>query len=136
MATAQIFNSFKEAINEKVHDLGTDTLKFCLSATAPALSNTQLSDITEITAGSGYAAGGNAVTVTSSSQTGGTYSLVLASCAFTASGGPIGPFRYIVLYNDTAANKELIGYLDYGADYTLPDGQSFTVNAGTFFTLA
>lgn len=136
MATAQIFNSLKEAIAEKVHDFGSDTLKFCLSNTAPSLANALFGDLTEIAAGSGYTAGGAAVTVSSSAQVGGTYSLVLASCAFTASGGPIGPFRYIILYNDTAANKELIGYLDYGTAYTLPDGQSFTINAGTFLTIA
>lgn len=136
MATAQIFNSLKEAIAEKVHDFGADTLKFCLTNTAPLLSNTQYSDLTEIAAGSGYTAGGETVAVSSSSQTGGTYSLVLASCSFTASGGPIGPFQYIVLYNDTAANKELIGYLNYGTAYTLPDGQPFTVDAGTFLTIA
>lgn len=136
MATVQIFNSFKEAVAEAKHNLGTDTLKFVLANTAPSLSNTQLSDITEIANGNGYTTGGTAVTVSSSSQSGGTYSLVLAACVFTASGGTIGPFRYIVLYDDTSTNNELIGYLDYGSSYTLPSGQSFTINAGTFLTIA
>lgn len=136
MATAQIFNSLKEALPEKVHNLGSDTLKFALTNTAPVLSNTVFTDIAEIAAGSGYTAGGAAVAVTSSAQTGGTYSLVLADCTFTASGGAIGPFRYAVLYNDTATNKDLIGFVDYGVNYTLPDTQPFTLTAGTFFTLA
>lgn len=136
MAAVQIFSSFKEALAEKVHNLGSDTLKFALADTAPILSNTQFSDLVEISAGNGYTAGGTAVTVTSSSQTGGTYALVLAACTFTASGGSIGPFRYVVLYNDTAANRELIGFVDYGVSYTLPNGQPFTLTAGTFFTLA
>lgn len=136
MATALIFNSFKEAMPEKVHNLGSDTLKFMLSNTAPSLANTVKTDITEIAAGNGYTAGGTAVSVTSSAQSGGTYSLVLAACVFTAAGGTIGPFRYVVLYNDTAATDELIGYVDYGAAYTLPDGQPFTITAGTFLTLA
>ena len=136
MATAQIFNSFKEAVNEKVHNLGSDTLKFMLTNTAPSLANTIKTDITEIAAGNGYTAGGTAVTVSSSAQTGGTYTLVLAACTFTAAGGSIGPFRYVVLYNDTATNDELIGFVDYGAAYTLPDGQPFTLVAGTFFSLA
>lgn len=136
MATVKTFNSFTAAINNGVHDLAADTLKFCLTDTAPDLANAQFSDLAEIAAGNGYTAGGESVTVTSSSQTGGTYSLALASCVFTASGGPIGPFRYIVLYNDTAANKELIGFVDYGVSYTLPDGQPFTMAAGTFYSLA
>lgn len=136
MATALTFNSFKEAINEKVHNLASDTLKFMLTNTAPSLANAVKTDITEISAGNGYTAGGSAVTVSSSGQSGGTYSLVLAACTFTASGGSIGPFRYIVLYNDTATNDELIGYVDYGTSYTLPDTQPFTLTAGTFFNLA
>lgn len=136
MATVQIFNSFKEAVAEKKHDLGADTLKFMLTNTAPSLANTVKADLTEITAGFGYTAGGTAVTVTSSAQSGGTYSLVLAACTFTAAGGSIGPFRYVTLYNDTATNDELIGYVDYGASYTLPDGQPFTLTAGTFLTNA
>ena len=92
--------------------------------------------MTEIAAGNGYTAGGTAVTVTSSAQAGGTYSLVLAAWSVTASGGAVGPFRYVVLYNDTATNDELIGFVDYGASYSLPDGQPFTVTAGTFLTNA
>lgn len=136
MPTVQIFNSFKEAVAEGIHDLGADTLKFMLTNTAPSLANTVLTDLTEIAAGNGYTAGGSAVTVTSSSQTGGTYSLALDALAFTASGGDFPPFRYIVLYNDTAASDELIGYLDYGASYTLTDGNSFNILAGTFLTNA
>ena len=136
MATVQIFNSFKAAIPSKVHNLGADTLKFMLTNTAPSLANEVKADLTEITAGNGYTAGGTAVTVTSSAQSGGTYSLVLAACTFTASGGTIGPFRYVILYNDTATNDELIGYFDYGASYTLPNGQPFTITAGTFLTNA
>src|SRR5690606_7040130 len=58
MATVQIFNSFKEAIAEKQHDLGADSLKFMLTDVAPTLANTMLSDLTEIAAGNGYTAGG------------------------------------------------------------------------------
>jgi hypothetical protein len=136
MTTFTVFNSFKEAMPEKLHNLGSDTLKWMLSNTAPSLSNTVKANITEIAAGSGYTAGGATVTVSSSSQTGGTYSLVIGTTTFTAAGGTIGPFRYVVLYNDTATNDELIGYLDYGTAYTLPDTQSFPINAGTVLQIA
>jgi len=136
MATVQIFNSFKEAVAEGVHDLSADTLKFMLTNTAPSLSDTVFTDLTEIAAGNGYAAGGATATVSSSSQTGGTYSLILDALVFTASGGSFADFRYIVLYNDTATSDELIGFIDYGASYTLTDGTTFTIAANTFLTNA
>jgi hypothetical protein len=121
------FNSFVEAVAEKIHNLGSDTLKVALTNSAPSASNTQLSDITQISNGNGYTTGGTAATISSSSQTSGTYKLVLADVVFTASGS-MGPFRYAVLYNDTATNDELIGWWDYGSSITLASGETFTVD--------
>lgn len=128
MATFNKFNSFVEAVAEKVHNLGSDVLKVMLTNTAPVATNTQKSNLTEISAGNGYTAGGNTPTITSSAQTSGTYKLVLADTVFTASGGSIGPFRYAVLYNSTATNSELIGWYDYGSAVTLATTETFTVD--------
>jgi len=128
MATFNKFNSFVEALAEKKHNLGSDTLKVLLTDTAPSASNTQKSDLTELTPGNGYVAGGLTVTITSSAQTSGTYKLVGSDVTFTAAGGSLGPFRYIVLYNDTATNKELIGYWDNGSSVTLADTESYPID--------
>lgn len=128
MATFNKFNSFVEACAEKVHNLGSDTLKVMLVNSAPTASNTQKSNLTEISSGNGYTAGGSTVTVTSSAQASGTYKLVGNDVTITAAGGSIGPFRYAVLYNDTATNDELIGYWDYGSSITLADGELITVD--------
>lgn len=128
MASFNKFNSFVEAIAEKVHNLGSDTLKVVLTNSAPSAANTQLSDITQIANGNGYTTGGTQASQSSSSQTGGTYKLVLTDVVFTASGGSMGPFRYVVLYNDTATNDELIAYWDYGSAVTLASGETFTVD--------
>lgn len=129
MAAFNKFNSFVEALAEKKHDLGADTLKVLLTNTAPVATNSVKADLTEISAGNGYTAGGNTASVTSSAQTSGTYKLVLGDPAtWTASGGSIGPFRYAALYNDTATNKELIGWWDYGSSITLAAGESFAVD--------
>ena len=129
MAAFNKFNSFVEALAEKVHNLGSDTLKVMLTNTAPVATNTVKANLTEIAAGNGYTAGGNTATVTSSAQTSGTYKLVLGDPAtWTATGGSIGPFRYAALYNDTATSDELIGWWDYGSAVTLADGESFAVD--------
>lgn len=130
MAAFNKFDAFVEALAEKVHNLGTDTLKVYLSNDTPSSSGDAVkADLAEIAPGNGYTAGGNTATQTSSSQTGGLYKLVLADpTSWTASGGNIGPFRYAVLYNSTTASGNLIGWWDYGTSITLAAGDTFTVD--------
>lgn len=123
------FQPFVEYLAEKAFNLGSDTLKVMLTNSAPSASNGLKGDLNEISPGNGYTAGGTAATISSSAQISGTYKLVLADVVFTASGGTIGPFRYAVLYDDTAASDQLIGYWDYGSSITLADGESFTWDA-------
>ena len=128
--------SLVEAIAEKVHNLGSDTLKVALTNSAPSQSNTVLANITEISYTNCSA---RTLTVSSSAQSSGTYKLVVSDLVLTASGGSVGPFRYAVIYNDTATNDELIGYYDYGSSITLADGETLTLDFdGTngVFTLA
>ncbi|HMN12570.1 MAG TPA: hypothetical protein PKD55_09630 [Bellilinea sp.] len=126
MATFQKFNAFVEAVAEKKHDLGADTLMVALTNTAPAAGNAVLTDITEI---SYTNLSSRTVTRTSSSQTSGTYALVLQDLTLTASGA-VGPFQYVVLYNNTATNKELIGFYDYGSSISLANGETFLIDFG------
>lgn len=128
MASFTKFQSFVEAVAEKSHNLGADTLKVMLTNSAPVNTNTVKANLTEIGTGNGYSAGGTATTISSSAQTSGTYKLVITDVVFTASGGTIGPFRYAVLYNDTATNDELIGFWDYASSITLNDGETFTTD--------
>ncbi len=138
MATYQKFDQTVEDVNNGVHNMGADTLKFGLTNTAPVAGNTIFANITEITAGNGYTAGGTAVAITSSTQTSGTYSLVpTADVVFTASGGSIGPFRYVVFYNDTPTSPvdPLISFYDRGSSLTLLDTETFTVDVqATLYT--
>lgn len=131
MATFNKFNQFVEDLAEKVHNLGADTLKVMLTSVAPAAANAVKSDLTEISAGNGYTAGGTAASISSSAQTSGTYKLVLADVVFTASGGSIASFRYATLYNDTPTSPAdpLIGYWDYGSSIAPASGETFTWDA-------
>ncbi len=127
MATFNKFNSFVEALAEKVHNLGSDQIMvaLCAAANAPVAGNSTLSDLTEI-AYTNLSA--RTVTTVTSAQSGGTYKLTLQDLTLTASGGSVAEFRYIVLYNDTASNDELIGWYDYGSGLTLANGESLTID--------
>lgn len=140
MATFNKFNDFSEQLVNGVQDFDANTYKVMLvNSPAPVATDTIKSNLTEISAGNGYSAGGTATTI-AVSETSGTTTVTGTQVVFTASGGSIGPFRYVVLYNDTAASKNLVGWWDYGSSITLADTETFTVkfnNAtpGTIFTL-
>lgn len=117
----------------------TDTLKCYLSNTAPnAATMTVKADLAEISAGAGYSAGGNDTQNAAATATG-TVTVVGTDFVITAAGGTIGPFRYVVLYDDTPSSPAdpLIGWWDYGSSITLQDGETFTTDFGaSMFTVS
>ena len=129
MASFNKINSFVEDLSEGVHNLGSGALTVALTAAAnaPVATNTILANLSQI---SYTNCSTRAITTSSSSQTSGTYKLVLADLVLTASGGTVGPFRYVVIYNDTPTSPAdpLIGWYDYGSDVTLADGETFTID--------
>jgi hypothetical protein len=125
MAVFNKFDSFVEAVAEKVHNLGSDQLTIALTNTAPVAGNSLLANITEITYTN---LSTRNLTTTASSQTGGLYKLVVSDITLTSTGGSTGPFRYVVVYNSTAAGGPLIGFFDYGSSITLLSGESLTVD--------
>lgn len=127
MAAYNKLNATVADLANKVHNLGSDTLKWMLTNVAPVAANAVKADITEIAAGNGYVAGGPTVTITGSTQVGGAYKLVGNDSVLTASGA-IGPFRYAVLYNSTPAAGPLIGWWDYGASISLANLETFTLD--------
>lgn len=126
MATFVKFNTFIEALAEKVHNMGSDTFKVFLTNTAPtAATDDELADITEISYTNCSA---RTITVSSSAQSSGTYTWVLTDLVLTASGGTVGPFRYVGIYNDTSITDRLVGYYDYGSSITLNDTETLTID--------
>lgn len=139
MAAFTKLNGFVEHLAEKVHDLGADQLAVALSNTAPASEGTNpnsstsacvLANVTQVSYTNLSGATPRNVTRISSAQTSGTYKLDLTDLTLTASGGSVGPFRYIYLYNDTPTSPAdpLIGYYDYGSSLTLNSGESLTID--------
>jgi len=143
MATYNKFQDFVERVLLAVHnfDAAGHVFKIYLSDTAPAATNTIKADIAEISAGNGYTAGGED-TQNTLAEASGTATVTGTKVVWTASGGNIGPFRYVILYNDTDASDRLVSWWDYGSSITLLPGETFTVKfnngdpTGTIFTLA
>jgi hypothetical protein len=124
MATFNKFQPFVEAVAEKKHNLGSDQLVVALTNTVPVNTNAILTDITQV---SYTNLSTRNVTTSASAQTSGTYKLTLTDLVLTAS-GTVATFRYVVLYNDTATNDDLIAWWDYGSAVTLANGETFTID--------
>lgn len=145
MATYNKFQDFSEQLARGVHDWDAHTFKVALTNTAPLATQTtwNTTDHPAPAAANGYTAGGTATTI-SISESSGTTTVSGTQVVFTASGGQIGPFRYVILYNDTATSPAdaAIAWWDYGTPgVTLNDTETFTVKfsnttPGAIFTLA
>lgn len=110
----------------------TDTLKVYLSNAVPSASADNVkADLAEITNQNGYTAPIDIANT--ASQTTGTITVVSTDQTVTASGGSVGPFEYVVLYNDTPTSPvdPLWGWWQYqGGALTLGSGETFTVDFG------
>lgn len=132
MATFQVVDEFANFVGLKRDNLSSDTIKAALSNTAPTKAGTQvLADITQIAATGGYAV----VTLASVAwaETGagtGIWQFTSAAFSWTASGADFATARYVVIYDDTSTNKDVIGYVDYGTTFVVTNGSSFTVTPG------
>lgn len=143
-STLTLYQDFKEQLGRGSHNLTADDIKVALTNTAPnAATHVALADITQISTGGGYtggAGGGVALAGKSYTETVGVGTFIATDLVITATGGSIGPFRYIVLYNNTTTTPvvdALIGYLDYGSAITLADTESLTLDFTTaIFTIS
>ena len=128
MPTQTKFNNFTKDLVDGIHAFGTHTFKALLTNSAPvAATHDEKADLTEISAGNGYTAGGPTITMSTSTSSG-TAKVTATDATITASGGSIGPFRYVALYNDTSTGDRLISFIDYGSSITLAAGESFTID--------
>lgn len=143
MAVYNKFQDFVEQLGLGKHNLNTDTQNIYLSNAAPSASADAVkADLAEITNENGYAAPVDIQNTWAESS--GTGTLTGTAVTITASGGTVGPFQYVVLYNDTQTSPAdpLIAWWDRGSALTLQDGDSFTwkpnnsATTGTVFTLA
>jgi hypothetical protein len=139
LASYNKFQQFVEDVMHGVHNFTSDatctpTVALTAAANAPVATNEILANLTQVAYTN---LSTRVITVASSGQTTGTYSLVLTDLVLTASGA-VATFRYVVIYNDdpTSPADPLICWFDYGGDVTLASGETFTIDFGSsLFTL-
>lgn len=127
--TFKIFDEFQKSVGKKLIDLSADSFKAILSSVAPNQDTSLVStDITQISATGGYAplVLTSVTWVESGSETG-IWQFSSANLAWTASGASFDSFRYITIYDDTSAAKNLVGFYDRGSGLVLTDGATYTV---------
>ena len=132
MAAFVKFQDFVEQLGKGVHQLHAvgHTLMLYLTNNTPDVAlDAVKADLVGITEQFGYAA---ADAQNDYTEAAGTGTLTCVDKVWTAVGGSFGPFRYVVLYNDTpgAPADPLVAYWDYGSSITVLDGETFTVDFG------
>jgi galactitol-specific phosphotransferase system IIC component len=120
MATYNKFTTAIEYLFETINS-GTDTWVIKLATAVNQAAGT----ITEVANGNGYTTGGNSTTITSASQTGGTFKLVLTSPSVWTASGAGFTFQYAVLVDSTTSTN--VGYWDYGSSQAVAASETVTV---------
>jgi len=146
MAAFNKFNSFVGDLGVAKVNLNTDSFFFLLTNTSPNAADTVVdttttpctikstSNASELAAGNGYVKKGLAFAGTAYSQTSGTGKWTANAATLTASGGSVGPFRYVAVFDDTTgttSTRPVVGWWDYGSSITLANGESFKIAADT-----
>jgi hypothetical protein len=140
VATYTKFNLFTDDLVKGIHNFGSNTFNIALFATAPVITNHVWTDLTGEASGGAYVSGGSASAITVANASG-TETVTATSVTWTAASTAMGPFRYAVLYNASATNKNLVCFWDYSQNVTLQVGESFEVEpnssptTGTLYTL-
>ena len=116
-------------------NVGSDqfVVALCAAANAPTAENSLLADLTVI---SYTNLSSRNLTTSAAIESGGEYRVLFSDLTLSASGGAVAAFRYIVIYDDTVSGDPLVGFLDYGSDLTLQNGESLLVDwTGSTFTV-
>ncbi len=139
MATYNKFQDFVEQLCKGVHQLHAagHTIECYLSNEQPLVADTVKTDIAEIAIQNGYTGPVDAQNDVTESPAG-TANLTCVDIQIVASGGTVGPFQFVVMFNQTVTSPDdaLISWWDYGSAVTLQDGETFDIDFGaTTFTL-
>ena len=133
MASYTKYEIFAEDLMNKLHDLfgTTDTVKVAISTAADTpvvATDDEMADVSQVT-GTGYTALGGDIQ-NDSTRTGGTVTMTGVDYVWTAGAADWTAGRYFVMHNDSSTTDRLIAYWDYGASFTLGNGETMTADFG------
>jgi hypothetical protein len=127
-------NHIKYLLATKAIDFSTDTFKIILMASGFSFnkdSHATYADVSayELSTGFGYTQfaktlAGISVTEDDLND---RCSVTWNNVQWTASGGSIGPACGAIIIDDTATDDPIVGFIDFGGDYTQNDGGVATV---------
>lgn len=132
MPSSVLFHAFDQ-LHKGEHDFSSDVFKCALLASTYTPSDTHktFADFSahEISAGNGYTAGGEVVTVTLNLVAAERkLYVVVPDTIWTASGGSL-TWRYAVYYNNTHASKAVVYFFDPQSERSVTDGNDTGIDA-------
>jgi hypothetical protein len=131
VATYTKYEPFIQGVWDKLFDLfgTTDTLKAVIHSDAPVVAtDDELADLTQVT-GTGYTAGGEDIQ-NDATRSGGTVTMTAVDVVWTATAADWVAARYLSIHDDTSITDRLMCSFDYGSNFTLGNGETFTLDFG------
>jgi hypothetical protein len=130
----QASNHIKYLLATKAIDFANDAFKIILMAQGFVFDKDAHEEYADVIADelatlNGYTQGTKALgtTTVTENDTNDRCDISWASVSWTASGGPIGPACGAIIYDDTVSGDPIVGYIDFGANYTQADGGTATL---------
>jgi hypothetical protein len=128
-------NHIKYLLATKAIDFANDTFKIILMQAGFVFNKDTHEDYgdvsgNEIANGNGYTTGGVTLSgvAVNEDDVDDRCEITWNAASWTAAGGPIGPASGAIIYDDTVANDPIVGYLDFGGNYTQADGGTATLS--------
>jgi len=131
MATFVKYESFIQFLVDKLVDVfgTTDTFRAVIHSDAPVVAtDDELADLTQIT-GTGYTAGGEDIQ-NDATRTGGTVTMTAVDVVWTAGAADWTAGRYVAIHDDTSLTDKLMCDFDYASNFTVGNGETFTLDFG------
>ena len=130
--TTTLSNHYKYMLKTGEIDESSDTLKIILMNTTFTFDEDAHATLANVTAdqlstGNGYTQNDKTLANVSVQELDASdkASTTCDDVSWTASGGSIGPFGALIIYDDSTSDDTVIGCIDLGTDYTITDGSSY-----------